>query len=361
MTWRFAWALPLATIFRPVAADTVPLANCADAEGAVCDTSPLPVESPSLLQTRRKHEPKESRSMRRVSGEKCENKFAWFHIPKCGTSFANTLYHAANSSLPAEAILPSAETLSDSQWDLVGEFHESYPMKDWFEGCFWHRNEQTDGLGTHESILQMDFDQWAGNFVGIFREPRARAKSSHKFFSDRCGKMDVNSKQRQCETAPELGCDCTMAAPEYAARMTGLVTKMLTGQSDDSTPCSFVIGECVDQHVKPDVDMALERLKGFKFIGLTEEWDLSVCLFHTMFGGNCSASEFSNVRLTDSVVTDEDKSKEEKSMDDAFWEDFVDPYDSVVYGAASRIFWESVGKYNVSLESCARICPLGGM
>lgn len=361
------WTLPWACISRLTAADSLPATTCVDGEGAVCDASPLSVEAPSLLQTRRKHDHRERKLTTRTTGSECQNKFAWLHIPKTGTTFANTLYHAANSSLPEDAVLPSAETLDGTQWDLIAEFHKVYPIEDWFDSCFWYRNPEIKDVGTHESILQQDFDEWAGNFVGIFREPKARAKSSFKFFTDRCKKQDEDSSERGestfqslCGSAPELGCECNMKAPTYAGRMMGLVTKMLTGQSMDSTPCSFIIGVCPDEHLKPDVDMALERLKGFKFIGLTEEWDLSICLFHTMFGGNCSASEFSNVRETDSVVK-EDKTKQEEEMDDAFWEDFVDPYDSVVYGAASRMFWENVVKYNVSLESCASICPIGVM
>ena len=34
----------------------------------------------------------------------------------------------------------------------------------------------------------------------------------------------------------------------------------------------------------------------FAFVGLTEEWDLSVCLFHRMFGGECHVREFLDVR-----------------------------------------------------------------
>ena len=53
--------------------------------------------------------------------------------------------------------------------------------------------------------------------------------------------------------------------------------------------------QCSEQ--KPDLEKALQRLQdGFKFVGLTEYWEASVCLFHAMFGGECDAMEFENTR-----------------------------------------------------------------
>ena len=38
---------------------------------------------------------------------------------------------------------------------------------------------------------------------------------------------------------------------------------------------------------------AAKRVReGFAFVGITEEWDLSACLFHEMFGGDCHAWDF---------------------------------------------------------------------
>ena len=55
-------------------------------------------------------------------------------------------------------------------------------------------------------------------------------------------------------------------------------------------------GPC-NQNLVPDVKSAIERIDtGFSFVGITEAWALSVCLFHSIFGGSCLPIEFINNR-----------------------------------------------------------------
>jgi hypothetical protein len=53
-----------------------------------------------------------------------------------------------------------------------------------------------------------------------------------------------------------------------------------------------------------DVKRAIERLKRFAFVELTESWALSVCMHHWQFGSNATSppinADFGNVRLTHS-------------------------------------------------------------
>ena len=54
------------------------------------------------------------------------------------------------------------------------------------------------------------------------------------------------------------------------------------------------------------MSLAIERLQTFAFVGLTEEWALSICLLHVMHGPTfntekCVRAEFFNSREVRSI------------------------------------------------------------
>jgi hypothetical protein len=61
---------------------------------------------------------------------------------------------------------------------------------------------------------------------------------------------------------------------------------MLSGQAYGLS-CLWSQYGC-NTNITPDVNKAISRLAGFAFVGLTELYDLSICLFHAMHGGPCS-------------------------------------------------------------------------
>jgi len=121
---------------------------------------------------------------------------------------------------------------------------------------------------------------------------------------------------------------------EYAKCVGNCETNMLTGQN-----CGY--------QGKPDTQAALDIVPSLGFIGLTHEWDLSMCLFHAMFGGPCLAAEFSNLRP--GPVSD-------YGVYFASFEGWT-PGDTPVYDKAHAVFWERMHKWGVNRRSCHdRIC-----
>jgi len=124
---------------------------------------------------------------------------------------------------------------------------------------------------------------------------------------------------------------------------------MLAGQAY-GLECSWLNLTCCRcrTDVVPDVRTAVARLDGFKFAGLTEHWDLSICLFHAMFGGECNQHEFENMRPT--------KVGGKKPANP--FGDATDPYDEAVYAKVAAVFWDNVRRFGVSRDACERkICP----
>jgi len=95
------------------------------------------------------------------------------------------------------------------------------------------------------------------------------------------------------------------------------------------------------------MEEAKRRLReGFAFIGLVEEWPLSMCLFHAAFGGPCHGAELIDSRHLPEVLP---KSR----YNDSVLEGYVDPYDKEIWDLAQKIFWDRVRQRDLSLEKCA--------
>mmetsp|Transcript_87214 Transcript_87214/g.241889 ORF Transcript_87214/g.241889 Transcript_87214/m.241889 type:complete len:382 (-) Transcript_87214:68-1213(-) len=252
---------------------------------------------------------------------------AWLHIPKCGVSFGTWLFHYANASLPEEARIPNEGPGQDY---VVPAFQKEYPVGVWFQDRFW---EKDGNIGDHTEITPEAWERFRGNFFGMFRQPAARMYSSWNYFA--------RGSTRRCK---KHGVD----AASYARRTVGVATKMVAGQASGMHCTLCPPRPCED--VVPNIELALARLDGFRFVGLTEQWPLSVCLFHTMFGGKCLQSEFANARPGHypNMLQDHDK---------IVFDTAHDPYDEALYAKAAKMFWLNVEKYKVTRESCMATCP----
>ena len=103
-----------------------------------------------------------------------------------------------------------------------------------------------------------------------------------------------------------------------------------------------------------DVPVALKRLReGFAFVGLQEEWELSICLFHVKFGGPCRQVEFLNTRPGNHSVRSQ--------YNTSILNGWVDEMDRIVYEEAQRIFLNDLLSFGVSHETCQRCYQEAGL
>ena len=98
-----------------------------------------------------------------------------------------------------------------------------------------------------------------------------------------------------------------------------------------------------------EVSRAKSILRDFQFVGLTEEWDLTVCLWHTRFGpSGCQMAEFMNTRPGSGVST-----AAAPSYDTSGLNGFKDEADGALYEVAQTLFWEDVQRHNLTRNRCA--------
>ena len=170
----------------------------------------------------------------------------------------------------------------------------------------------------------------------MFRDPTPRGHSMYNFF---------------------VGRQRWISERDYARRVAGSAVMMLAGQRYGL--------ECLQRGadlnkrpcpggVAPDVGVALARLeKHFAFVGLTDHWARSICLFHIRFGGPCLLHEFDNTHRTHYAHTSNDILKNKRPLGG-----LVDKADQTLYAHASARFWRDADKYKATAERCARdVCP----
>jgi len=241
------------------------------------------------------------------------SKIAWMHVPKAGTSFANVLVTWGCPRLPDYAVVD--ESYSNKYGMFVPGFMEK------------HKADCASGMtlcgSGHIPILKGTCNGWdghKGNFVAMFRQPEQRTLSG--FNHD---KHDIDDK-----SVDLLG---------YAHAIAGCSVRMMNGHR-----CGEQVTVTQDM-----VSLAVSRLEtGFAFVGLTDEWALSVCLFHIMYGSQCHKREFQDVRPGAQHTSDSYDTKELKG--------WTDPFDGPLYERAYVMFWANVAKYGASRERCSKVC-----
>mmetsp|Transcript_63571 Transcript_63571/g.127488 ORF Transcript_63571/g.127488 Transcript_63571/m.127488 type:complete len:234 (+) Transcript_63571:203-904(+) len=140
---------------------------------------------------------------------------------------------------------------------------------------------------------------------------------------------------------------------EYLQRMQGCMVRMLVHKGDMRVSCG---GRDYSWPPTDDeVKLAVKRLRtGFTFVGITEQWPLSICLGHRMLGGRCRTSDFVDTRVTarSGGLPQVKLNLHPEPWDVSPLKGLTDPYDGAVYKAAQEIFAENLQRHNVSFESC---------
>ena len=198
----------------------------------------------------------------------------WLHIPKAGTSFGTTVYHylndlavARNAStwrLPEDA-RPFCDDGHKNRLDgrcsaMMTELMLKYPPKRYLG----HDTLVDLRLAGHDPLASASEARAA---VALFREPRARMISHYFWF-------EGEKERRNNVSNPSFG--TAGAVHAYATQHLGCQTRMVLGQSCWShEPLN-----------RSEVKAAQRRLEDFAFVGITDRYDESVCLFHAMAGGS---------------------------------------------------------------------------
>lgn len=235
----------------------------------------------------------------------------WFHPPRTGSSLAFTLV------LSPRLCQWTVKGLSQFELPAIpaGAVSDHCPRLSVPDSC---ARDENYVLCAEFGIGDMVYQQVEGKLAGMFRDPLVRVLSD---WSHTC---ELNPS---CETTPA----------SYAVQYEGCVTMMLTRDGN------LIHCEVGDRPTFEEAALAKERVStGFSFIGMTDDWDLSMCLFNAMFSNPCNARQF----LADSGHIGNAYNVSEL-------DGWVDRFDTGVWEVAQDIFQSNLLKYGVSAEECA--------
>jgi hypothetical protein len=159
----------------------------------------------------------------------------------------------------------------------------------------------------------------------------------------------------------------------YANRTKGWVTRSLAGQVTARVKGrDAAMYETCESWIPPPGSSAADciptapsalptaryRLReGFKFIGITDHWALSTCLFHVALGGRCLPVENVNTRPTAPASAKWAASKL-STIETAVQlrrAGFYDPFDDQLFDDAQRRFHADLVKHQVTPRECSRL------
>jgi hypothetical protein len=257
----------------------------------------------------------------------------YIHVPKCGSSFATALAHLACGDKIEEDM-----TVREPGNPPIG-------TETWNSKC-------GDGSFTrfdsgHVPLPKTMSDDELSKVVMMVRSPKSRMSSAYIHNLHDCGPLQ--RKYDMLENAPpKLALDGkieTDILAEYATCVHSCTVNMIIGHG-----CEYEKNKAIEVPSKEqqalDVQTALERLRKFGFVGLTDQWDLSICLWHAKFGGECLAAEFTNLHEA-RVQYDEGSFPESLHLND-----------QDLYDEAAELFAKELEKYDVTPKACATtFCP----
>lgn len=264
----------------------------------------------------------------------------FMHTPKCGSSFSNVIAHSPG-------VCPELPSTVALDFDNFGQF---FDVEFWIlcpEICNTKMLSCNPPMYKHELFGEDLINPYRGHLVTMVRDPVQRIAASYNdpvfdFVND---VSEPGTRYRKTDSSGNP-LPHTIAFDEFAINWTGMVTTQLTRTDWTVSWHGIYLSD-------KDAQEAARRLrKDFVFVGIVEQWELSMCLFRTMFGGNCIQSDFMDTRPGFKGRSGETK------YDTG---NFHDAIDEVVYHAALEIFESNLLKYNVTETNCQPCYKAAGL
>ena len=244
----------------------------------------------------------------------------WLHVPKTGTSFLATVWNYACGQGKEMLDITVSDSYAPGCAPCYGRaLMERYPQDEYCTEGVLHSK-----FTLYHAPISVERIQATGmHVVAMFRQPTQRLISAHKDHN-RAPEFSISERDVLQKACANESAECFARYPGIA----GCMTRMLSGRT--CTELSHVRGSNPFDGGRAFVGKAKEAVAQLAFVGLTERWNESVCLFHRMFGGSINPGEFMNFH--------HHQGHDGSDMYEDELNGFRDAADEEVYAAAQRRF-----------------------
>ncbi len=263
------------------------------------------------------HEDRQAHCMSTSPGSVDKQVF-WLHIPKCGSSFKTSTMMYGFYRFGYTCHKPVPKEFSEEDWNHV---------------------------------------------AGMFRSPKQQKVSMYlylktRFFNDENGHLQpfgAGGAWGWDDSSPEvrrirMAIYNNGSIADTLGSYTGCQANMVLGER-----CMRKTGDGHPDGVPPETiaDLAFERVKKFRFVGLTENWTMSICLFNYLMTGTryVTQGQLVNTRPT-SCTSDHDVAC--ASTEESYDESDVpyDPIDGRLYVKIAAHFAAQLTEHSISESTC---------
>lgn len=266
----------------------------------------------------------------------------WLHVPKSGTSFGATVWKYACPAIPDEVFTPEGQkrlTATAKQEGRLGmtmhlfEQHAHLCPVDAFATARRWVQAKTSAVKGHTALPKPLAE--SGQGLLMLRDPVKRLCSAFQFKHT----VGMAPAQRKKLLA-------TATTPAEFLNFSGVAscaTKMLTqsncAQDATVTPATLRVAQ--------------NRLrKAFAFVGITDYWNASMCLFHAQLGGRPQPFAFANNRPSSRwTSTAARKAAVERIRGCRQVSNSDEPNDNALYDSALALFAERLCDYGLRVPT----------
>jgi hypothetical protein len=253
----------------------------------------------------------------------------YLHVPESGSGFATTIaHHACGSTIPEDVVVVEPRDF----------------FKIWASSC--NRSRFSRFQSGHDPLTGV-VDDDLGHAVVMLRNPSQRIISG--YYNDMHDCWDLRKKYK-CKSSGQFKCEGdTVAEDGRSVRNPQAIPPPEYGQCVENCSANMLTGRACAETGPVDVERAIDVIDKLGFVGLTDKWELSVCLWHKKFGGRVLPAELAHARA--GVVSGGSANKYDVG---ALLGDWRPRADVRVFEAASERFWTEIDHFGITVEECEK-------